>query len=321
MKRGRKSNHISPTMEPQAAAPAFAGELRNVAPSRIFPNPDQPRTEFDRDELNALADSIRTHGILQPPIAEELPDGSYQLIAGERRWRAAKIAGLAAMPILVRPYRNGSAGEVRRIEALVENVQRADMNPVEEAKAYQELMEHGMTMGEIARNLGISQTRVRGRLDILRLDEPVQGLIASGKLSKDARIVEALLTIDDPTARFKTAQSCAERNLTIKATIEAVNRVRGALAADKISKDEVPGIRLAARRAGELNRPVWDAFASVGKLPPWLLVELAARTTCERCSLRDVASADTCRSCPLVEVLVIMLGKTQSGETRIGKQL
>jgi len=261
--------------------------------------------------MRNLTASVRQHGILQPLIAELTPDGNFILHAGERRLRAAKMAGLATVPVVLGPALNGTGARERLVRALVENVQRANMNPIEEARAYQRLVEMGLSHMEIAHDMGISYARVSHRLQLLQLEGPIQDLIASGALNKDKKVVDALLDIPDKDARIKTAKTLAERRATIKASVEACGRVAGALSEAKIPTHEVPAIRIAIRKAGELRRSIWDAFAQVGKVPPWPLMEIAVRDTCERCAMRDVASATTCKGCALVECLRQMIGETK----------
>ncbi len=143
-----------------AASEDWGEGVTQISVEAIVPNPDQPRRGIAEESLAELAASIREHGVLQPLIVEPLPDGSYRLIAGERRWRAARLAGLATVPAIVR-----EVNEEQRIElALVENVQREDINPVEEAMAYRALMERfGLTQEQWRRGLGRAALRWRTR--------------------------------------------------------------------------------------------------------------------------------------------------------------
>jgi ParB family chromosome partitioning protein len=149
--------------------------------SLIVPNPDQPRREMDRASIEELAASIREHGVLQPILVQPLPDGRYQLIAGERRWRAARLAGLATVPALVR-----QVNEEERLElAIVENVQREDINAVEEAFAYRMLMERfGLTQEQVAQRVGKSRAAVANTLRLLTLEPEILEGIQQGKITE-----------------------------------------------------------------------------------------------------------------------------------------
>lgn len=147
----------------------------------IVPNPDQPRRDMDRTSVEQLAASIREHGVLQPVIVQPLPDGRYQLVAGERRWRAARLAGLNSIPAIVR-----QVSEEERLElAIVENVQREDINVVEEAQAYRMLMERfGLTQEQVARKVGKSRVAVANTLRLLTLDEEIVEGLRQGKITE-----------------------------------------------------------------------------------------------------------------------------------------
>ena len=132
-------------------------QLRQIDIDRIVPNTQQPRKHFNEDSLNELADSIRAHGLIQPVVVRALPDNFYELVAGERRWRAAQRAGLVRLPALVRDPGEDSSLEI----ALIENLQREDLNPIEEAQAYEKLIvEYGLTQEEVARRVGKSRVTV-----------------------------------------------------------------------------------------------------------------------------------------------------------------
>ncbi len=277
---------------------------------RVMPNPEQPRTEFNQDELRGLAQSISTMGVIQPIVVEAARDDYYILHDGERRLRAAKLAGLKMIPAVIEPPLNGTAKEDRLMRALTANVQRADLGPIEEAKAYAALIEMGYTRNRIALEMGVSPARVAQRLELLKLEPPVQELIGQGKLSKDGRLIAALLDLP-ATAQVKMGKVLAERNATIKASVEACERLANTMATEKIGADESPALKLATKQAGEIRKPLWNAFAQVGKVPPWPLMEICVRDTCNRCSLRDSASATTCRGCALVELLRQMIGEIQ----------
>jgi ParB family chromosome partitioning protein len=155
--------------------------LREVPTESIRPNPWQPRTHFDEQELEELAQSIREHGVLQPVLVSQQPDGSFQLITGERRWRAVQLAGLATLPAMVKEATPQASLEM----ALVENIQRRDLNPLEEAHAYRQLLdEHGLTQEQLAQRIGKSRVAVTNTLRLLHLPDEVRQALANGAISE-----------------------------------------------------------------------------------------------------------------------------------------
>jgi ParB family chromosome partitioning protein len=186
---------------PSAAEPEAAAEPRRRSPDsivpieRVHPNPDQPRRDFAKEELDELAASIREHGIIQPLIVRADPGrgGEYQIVAGERRWRAAQIAGLHDVPVLIRELNDTEVIEV----AIIENIQRANLNAVEEAQAYRQLMDRfGHTQEKLAEGLGKSRSHIANLLRLLTLPDDVQALLREGKLT--AGHARALVTADAP---------------------------------------------------------------------------------------------------------------------------
>ena len=157
-----------------------SGAVTKLPLQKVEPNPDQPRRTFDEEELQALADSIAAHGILQPLAVRASGGGFYQIIAGERRWRAARMAGLSEVPVVVLEADDRTVMEL----ALVENLQRQDLNPMEEAEGYQRLMkEYGLTQEEAAARVGKSRPAVANALRLLGLTEPVRAMVEDGRLS------------------------------------------------------------------------------------------------------------------------------------------
>ena len=184
--------------------------LKTLPLQKVEPNPAQPRKYFDPDELQELADSIAMHGVIQPLTVRLLPSGYYQIIAGERRWRAARLAGLTEIPVVVIEADDKKAMEL----ALIENLQRADLNPVEEALGYQQLIsEYGMTQEQAAERVGKSRPAVANALRLLSLSRPVQDLLAEGRLS--AGHARALLTIRSDAVR-QTETMCRNLAKTVK---------------------------------------------------------------------------------------------------------
>jgi ParB family chromosome partitioning protein len=164
----------------------------------VSPNPKNPRRNFAEAELADLAQSIREHGIVQPVLVRRKPDGRYEIIAGERRWRAAQRAGLNEIPVLVRDVDDRTALEL----AIIENVQRADLNPVEEALGYQQLIdEHNYTQADLGNVIGKSRSHVANTLRLLKLPEVIRDLLVDGTLS--AGHARTLVTATDPAGLAK----------------------------------------------------------------------------------------------------------------------
>jgi ParB family chromosome partitioning protein len=169
---------------------------RSLPLSKLKPNPEQPRRSFSQESLAELASSIKTHGLIQPILVEEAPDGSFMIVAGERRYRAATIAGLAEVPVIIRSFTPQKRLEI----ALIENVQREDLNPVEEAEAYRGLMAMGgRSQEEVADVVGKSRSAVANSIRILRLPEPMLAALREGSLSLGH--AKALLSVVDPGRR------------------------------------------------------------------------------------------------------------------------
>ena len=178
---------------------------------KVEPNPDQPRQNFDEEELQALADSIEIHGIIQPLTVRELSSGYYQIIAGERRWRAARLANLSEVPAVIMEADDKKVKEL----ALIENLQRQDLNPVEEALGYRSLMEeYGMTQEEAAGRVGKSRPAVANALRLLNLSEDVLEKVRNGVLS--AGHARALLVLKDEKKQLQVAQKICALGLSVR---------------------------------------------------------------------------------------------------------
>ena len=178
-----------------ADAPVQPGSgVTNMLPiDQIAPNPNQPRKSFSEESLQELADSVRSRGILQPILVEQVDDGSYMIIAGERRYRAARRAGLAEVPVIVRSFTEEEKLEI----ALIENIQREDLNPIEEAQAYRSLMDStGVSQDELSSRLGKNRSTVANSLRLLKLPEEVQRALTRGELT--AGHARALLALSSP---------------------------------------------------------------------------------------------------------------------------
>ena len=192
-------------------SPSASSPYQMLPLHKVEPNPDQPRQDFDEEELQQLADSIAVHGVIQPLTVRQLPSGYYQIIAGERRWRASRIAGLYEVPAVVIEADDKKATELARIE----NLQRSDLNPVEEALGYQTLMsDYGMTQEETAKSVGKSRPAVANALRLLQLCPEVLEMLRSGKLT--AGHARAVLTLNTAKKQISAAQKIAALGLSVR---------------------------------------------------------------------------------------------------------
>ena len=191
-----------------------AGSAVSTLPlQKIEPNPLQPRKTFSEEELDALAESIRIHGVIQPLTVRLLPNGYYQIIAGERRWRAARLAGLSQVPVVVIEADDRKAMEL----ALIENLQRADLNPIEEAEGYQQLIsQYGMTQEQAAERVGKSRPTVANALRLLSLGPEILKLVEAGTIS--AGHARALLVLKTDGERMAVAQKVQNLSLSVRQT-------------------------------------------------------------------------------------------------------
>jgi len=198
-----------------------AAEFREISLASVVPNPKQPRTTFDEEALAELEHSIREFGLLQPIVVREVSPGSYQLVMGERRFRAAQRAGLRALPAIVRH----TADDVMLRDALLENIHRVQLNPLDEAAAYEQLLEEfGVTHTELADRLGRSRPVVTNTIRLLKLPVPVQRRVAAGVLS--AGHARALLGIDGAGQQEELAARIVAEGMSVRATEEAVVLLR-----------------------------------------------------------------------------------------------
>ena len=200
--------------------PESTGGLKTLPLHKIEPNPNQPRRDFDDEELEALAESIRQHGIIQPLTVRGMPNGYYQIIAGERRWRASRLAGLDEVPVVIMEADDRKAMEL----ALIENLQRQDLNPVEEAQGYDALINRfGMTQEEAAERVGKSRPAVANALRLLGLPEPIQAMVEDGRLS--AGHARTLVSVADPAIQQKIAEKVANDGLSVRQTEQLVKQL------------------------------------------------------------------------------------------------
>ena len=188
--------------------------------AQVEPGLKQPRKRFDEETLADLAESIRLHGILQPLTVRRLASGYYQIIAGERRWRAAKLAGLSEVPAIIVEADDRKVMEL----GLIENLQREDLNPMEEAMGYQALIEeYGLTQEEAARRVGKSRPAVANALRLMALPDAIRALVEEGKLS--AGHARALLSVPDSTSQKKLAQKVVAEGLSVRQTEALAKRL------------------------------------------------------------------------------------------------
>ena len=227
-------------------------ELKLLDISRLEPRSEQPRSVFDEDALEELADSIRRYGMIQPITARSLPGGYYQIIAGERRWRAARRAGLDEVPVRVIEADDRRAAEL----ALVENLQREDLNPIEEARGYRALIDdYGLTQEEASQSVGRSRPAVANALRLLSLSPAVLSLVETGALS--AGHARALLPISDEKKQLAAANEVIKKALSVRETERmAARALKEAQAASVPSREIDYAAEVARRLTGALGRRV-----------------------------------------------------------------
>ncbi len=213
-----------------STAPASAeAELRELPVDLIAPNPQQPRRSFDEEPLVALADSLKHRGVLQPVLVRPVPGGTYELIAGERRWRAARLAGLESVPAMVRPHDDAESLDL----ALIENMAREDLNPLEEARAVAALVEElGLSKEEVGRRVGRSRVAISNLLRLLELPDEALALIEAGTLSQGHG--RALLMAPDHDTRRRLARDAGAHGWSVRQT-EARARAAAGREGDEIA--------------------------------------------------------------------------------------
>jgi len=196
-----------------ALIPRATVGLRDIPVDAIRPNPWQPRTHFDEQELEELAESIRVHGVLQPVLVSQQRDGTFQLITGERRWRAVQLAGMPTVPAMVKEATPQASLEM----ALVENIQRRDLNPLEEAHAFRQLIEeHGLTQEQLGQRIGKSRVAVSNSLRLLHLPEPVREALANASISEGH--ARAILMANGEAERLRLLERVLADHLNVRET-------------------------------------------------------------------------------------------------------
>ena len=193
----------------------------------VQPNKEQPRKTFDEEKINELAESIKNYGVLQPLLVQK-NDSFYEIIAGERRWRAAKAAGLKEVPAVLKEYSKQEAMEI----SLIENVQIADLNPIEEALGYRQLIdEFGLTQEEIAVRVAKSRTAITNTMRLLKLDEQIQNMLVQGVITSGH--ARALLSLEDTQMQLKAAKEILDKKLSVRETERLVKRLQKEASGEK----------------------------------------------------------------------------------------
>ena len=216
--------------------------------AKVEANAAQPRKNFDPEALSDLADSIATHGILQPITVRRLQSGYYQIISGERRWRAARQAGLGEVPVLIIEADDRKVMEL----SLIENLQREDLNAMEESAGFRRLMEEfGLTQEECAERVGKSRSAVANALRLLNLPEPIQAMVEDGRLS--AGHARALVSVADPALQQTIAEKVANDGLSVRQTEQLVKKLTAPAKEPKAEQPNPLGVDYAAVAAKELG--------------------------------------------------------------------
>ena len=230
---GRGLSNLIPTDDTtEDVSPKASKQTKNI--NRIEPNKNQPRKEFNEDALQELADSIKQFGVIEPLVVVKRK-GYYELIAGERRWRAARLAGLKEVPVVIKDYDDQQIVEI----ALIENIQREDLNPIEEAHAYERLIqEFNLTQDEVAERVSKSRTTVTNALRLLKLTEKVQQMLIDDMLSTGH--VRALITITEPQLQYETAMYIFDKKLSVRETESYVKKLLNKKPKEKTSEKEDP---------------------------------------------------------------------------------
>lgn len=220
---GSKKKAEEPAIEADELVAVPGARLVHIDPHAIVPNPRQPRTNFDPDDLAELVHSVREFGVLQPVVVRDKGDGTFELIMGERRTRASREAGLTEIPAIVRDTQD----EDLLRDALLENLHRSQLNPLEEASAYQQLLDDfGITQDELAKRIGRSRPQISNTIRLLRLPVPVQQRVAAGVLS--AGHARAILSLDDVDAMQRLADKIVNEDLSVRAAEAAAKSIAAA---------------------------------------------------------------------------------------------
>lgn len=233
-----------------ALIPGRQETLLEIEIERIIPGKHQPRTDFDENSLKELARSIKQRGIIQPIVVSRVGDGTFRIIAGERRWRAARIAGVGKIPAIVKDVSSAEEIEI----ALIENIQREDLDPVETAQAFETLLkEFNITQEELSKRVGKDRATIANYLRILKLPEDIKKYLKNGTLTMGH--AKAILSVDDPEKQGEIAQQVIKKSLSVRQTEELVRKLNKFQA--KGAKEEIPEIKeLEQRLISELGAKV-----------------------------------------------------------------
>lgn len=227
-KSAKDNSSVNKTETEKEVVKEVIKEIDTIDINKIEPNATQPRKFFDEDSLQELAESIRQHGLIEPLIVQKSKEDFYSIIAGERRWRAARIAGLKDIPVIVKEYNSQQIIEI----ALIENLQREDLNPIEEAEAFNRLIEeYNLKQDEVAEKVSKSRVTITNSLRLLKLDERVRNMIIEDKIkSGHAR---ALLTIEDVDEQYNAAVKIFDEKLSVRETERLVKLINSKETAPK----------------------------------------------------------------------------------------
>ncbi|MBY0314175.1 MAG: ParB/RepB/Spo0J family partition protein [Bdellovibrionales bacterium] len=226
LEKTEKTVVLEPTV-PAVSTPSAGPRVWSIGVDKIYPNKEQPRKDFPQEKIAELAASIKEQGILQPITVRKIEENRYEIIAGERRWRAAQAAGLHEVPVIIKEADNKKVLEW----ALIENIQREDLNPVEEAEAYSQLIEdHAYTHQELATQLGKERATISNSLRLLTLTKEVRDLVKEQKLSVGH--AKVLLALDQSDMQRKVAQTVLDKGLSVRATEKEVANLKKAVAGE-----------------------------------------------------------------------------------------
>ena len=278
IKRGGLGTNLDSLIPTSLTVAGTEVAQQNEVPiNQISPNPRQPRTVFDESALNELIASIKSVGILQPPVVRKVAENKYELVMGERRYRAAKAAGLTSIPVIIRQTPDN---ELLR-DALIENIHRSNLNPLEEGAAYAQLLsDFGCTHDELALKLGRSRPLISNTIRLLNLPDAVQRKVASGVLS--AGHARALLGLTDATEIEKLASRIVAEGLSVRSTEEIIATMKPTSKSAK--KSSVKGVSGAGLAAAELLSDYLDTRVSVesGKSKGKIVIEFAGNEDLQR---------------------------------------
>lgn len=278
IKRGGLGTNLDSLIPTSLTAAGTEVAQQNEVPmSQISPNPRQPRTVFDESALNELIASIKSIGILQPPVVRKVAENKYELVMGERRYRAAKAAGLTSIPVIIRQTPDN---ELLR-DALIENIHRSNLNPLEEGAAYAQLLsDFGCTHDELALKLGRSRPLISNTIRLLNLPDAVQRKVASGVIS--AGHARALLGLTDAAEIEKLAARIVAEGLSVRSTEEIISTMKPT--SKSARKSSVKGVSGAGLAAAELLSDYLDTRVSVesGKGKGKIVIEFAGNEDLQR---------------------------------------